>query len=89
MPAAGGRFTTYERVEPPPGWIVVSRDGTRVPFSRDNIMRRSGRVRQVHVVPEEVKDKLVSELDEELHRDFDREVESRVIGDMSWPSSVT
>lgn len=77
----GRRFTTYERVEPSARLIVVKRDGTRVPFSRDNVMRGVQAASGKRAVPEEVKDKLVSELDEELHRDFDREVESRVIGE--------
>jgi transcriptional repressor NrdR len=75
------RFTTYERVEPSARLIVVKRDGTRVPFSRDNIVRGVQAACGKRAVPEEVKEKLVSDLDEELHRDFDREVESRVIGE--------
>jgi transcriptional repressor NrdR len=75
------RFTTYERVEPSARLIVVKRDGTRVPFSRDNIVRGVQAACGKRAVPEQVKEKLVSDLDEELHRDFDREVESRVIGE--------
>jgi transcriptional repressor NrdR len=77
----GRRFTTYERVEPTARLIVVKRDGTRVPFSRDNIMRGVQAACGKRAVPEEVKERLVSDLDEELHRDFDREVESRAIGE--------
>lgn len=77
----GRRFTTYERVEPSARLIVVKRDGTRVPFTRDNIVRGVQAACGKRAVPEEVKEKLVSDLDEELHRDFDREVESRVIGE--------
>jgi transcriptional repressor NrdR len=75
------RFTTYERVEPTARLIVVKRNGSRAPFSRDNIMRGIQAACGKRAVPEEVKEKLVNDLDEELHRDFDREVESRVIGE--------
>jgi transcriptional repressor NrdR len=75
------RFTTYERVEPTARLIVVKRDGTRVPFSRDNILRGVQAACGKRAVPEEVKEKLVNDLDEELHRDFDREVESRTVGE--------
>jgi len=75
------RFTTYERVEPTARLIIVKRDGTRVPFSRDNIVRGVQAACGKRAVPEAIKEKLVSDLDEELHREFDREVESRVVGE--------
>jgi transcriptional repressor NrdR len=74
------RFTTYERVEQTARLTVVKRDGARVPFSRENIMRGVQAACGKRAVSEEVKEHLVSELEEELHRDFDREVESRVVG---------
>jgi transcriptional repressor NrdR len=77
----GRRFTTYERVEQTARLIVVKRDGTRVPFSRDNIMRGIQAACGKRAVPEEVKERLVNDLEEELHREFDREVESRAIGE--------
>ena len=77
----GRRFTTYERVEPTARLTVVKRDGSRAPFSRDNIMRGIQAACGKRAVPEEVKERLVNDLDEELHREFDREVESRVIGE--------
>ncbi len=75
------RFTTYERVEPTARLTVVKRDGSRAPFSRDNIMRGIQAACGKRAVPEEVKEQIVNDLDEELHREFDREVESRVIGE--------
>jgi transcriptional repressor NrdR len=77
----GRRFTTYERVEPTARLTVVKRDGSRAPFSRDNIMRGIQAACGKRAVPEEVKERLVNDLDEELHREFDREVESRIIGE--------
>ncbi len=75
------RFTTYERVEQTARLTVVKRDGSRAPFSRDNIMRGVLAACGKRAVPEEVKERLVSDLEEELHRDFDREVESSIIGE--------
>jgi transcriptional repressor NrdR len=77
----GRRFTTYERVEQTARLIVVKRDGTRAPFSRENIMRGVQAACGKRPIPEDVKEGLVSELEESLHREFDREVESRVIGE--------
>jgi transcriptional repressor NrdR len=77
----GRRFTTYERVEASARLTVVKRDGSRAPFSRDNILGGIQAACGKRAVPAEVKEKLVNDLDEELHRDFDREVESRVIGE--------
>lgn len=77
----GRRFTTYERVEQTARLIVVKRDGSRAPFSRENIMRGVQAACGKRPIPEDVKEGLVSELEESLHREFDREVESRVIGE--------
>src|SRR6478735_9049237 len=70
------RFTTYERVEETARLIVIKRDGTRVPFSRENILRGVQAACGKRSVPEEVKERLVEEVEEELHREFDREVDS-------------
>jgi transcriptional repressor NrdR len=75
------RFTTYERVEQTARLIVVKRDGTRAPFSRENIMRGVQAACGKRAVSEDVKENIVSDIEEELHRDYDREVESSVIGE--------
>jgi transcriptional repressor NrdR len=75
------RFTTYERVEQTARLIVIKRDGTRVPFSRENILRGVQAACGKRIISEEVKERLVDEVEEELHREFDREVESRMIGE--------
>jgi transcriptional repressor NrdR len=74
------RFTTYERVEQTARLIVVKRDGSRVPFNRENILRGVLAACGKRGIPEEVKEGLVDEVEEELHREFDREVESTIIG---------
>jgi len=75
------RFTTYERVEQTARLTVVKRDGSRAPFNRDNIMRGVQAACGKRPIPEDVKENLVSDIEEELHRDFDREVESSMIGE--------
>jgi len=74
------RFTTYERVEQTARLVVVKRDGSHVPFSRENILRGVQTACGKRPIPEEVKAALVDQIEEELHREFDREVESRAIG---------
>jgi transcriptional repressor NrdR len=77
----GRRFTTYERVEQTHRLMVVKRDGTRVPFHRDNIMRGVQAACGKRPIAEDVKERLVDQVEEEIHRDHDREVESRQIGE--------
>lgn len=75
------RFTTYERVEEMARLTVVKRDGTRVPFHRDNILRGIQAACGKRPVPEDVKARMVDEIEDELHRGYDREVPSRAIGE--------
>lgn len=75
------RFTTYERVEQTARLVVVKRDGTRVPFHRENILRGVQAACGKRNIAEDVKERITDEVEEELHREFDREVESRVIGE--------
>ena len=75
------RFTTYERVEETARLIVVKRDGTRVPFGRENVLRGVMAACGKRPIPEEKKIALVDEVEEELHRQYEREVPSRAIGE--------
>ena len=75
------RFTTYERVEETARLMVVKRDGTHVPFNRENVMRGIAAACGKLPVAEEAKQKLVDTVEEELHREFDREVPSKVVGE--------
>lgn len=75
------RFTTYERVEQTSRIAVVKRDGKRVPFDRDNIARGLDAACGKRPVSEDAKQRLVDEVEEELHREFDREVSSQLIGE--------
>lgn len=75
------RFTTYERVEPTGRLMVVKRDGARVPFSSENIMRGIANACGKRPISEDVKQQLASGVEEELHSEFEREVSSQVIGE--------
>ncbi len=75
------RFTTYERVELTHRLMVVKRDGTHQPFARDSILRGVQAACGKRAIPETRKQQLVDEVEDELHREFDREVDSRTIGE--------
>jgi transcriptional repressor NrdR len=77
----GRRFSTYERVEQASRLMVVKRDGSRVPFSPDNIVRGVANACGKRPIPEDVKQRLATEVEEELHAEFEREVPSTAIGE--------
>ena len=74
------RFTTYERVEAAERLVVVKRDGTRVPFNRENILRGVRAAVGKRAVAEEAKMSLVDAVEEDLHRRFYPEVPTVEIG---------
>lgn len=76
------RFTTYERVEETARILVVKRDGTRVPFNRENILRGVQAACGKRPIPEDAKSRVVDEVEEAVHREYEREVPSRVIGEL-------
>ncbi|MEC9372263.1 MAG: transcriptional regulator NrdR [Planctomycetota bacterium] len=78
--ACGRRFTTYERVEETARLTVIKRDGSRVAYDRENILRGVQAACGKRPIPEDVKRRLVESVEEGLYRDFDREVDSREIG---------
>ncbi|MEO1129702.1 MAG: transcriptional regulator NrdR [Planctomycetota bacterium] len=76
------RFTTYERIEDTVRLTVIKRDGSRVAFSRENILRGVRSACGKRPVPEDIKVAIVDQVEDELHRSYDREVESRTIGEL-------
>lgn len=76
----GKRFTTYEMVESFP-LMVIKRDETREPFSREKL--RSGIMRACEKRPVSVGsiDKIVDSIERRLQKSLDREVPSNVIGE--------
>jgi len=78
--ACSRRFTTYERVDATARLVVVKRDGSRVPFDRQKLLRSIQIAFGKRPIPDAVKRELAEEVDEDVHRAFDREVESVEIG---------
>lgn len=76
------RFTTYERIEDTGRLTVIKKDGSRVAFNRENVLRGVLAACGKRPISEEAKIQLVDEIEDEIHRRFDREVESRVIGEL-------
>ncbi len=75
------RFTTYERVEPTGRLMVVKKDGSRVAFSVENIMRGVANACGKRPISEDVKQRIAQEVEEELHNEFEREVVSTIVGE--------
>jgi transcriptional repressor NrdR len=76
----GKRFTTYERVEKTARLVVVKKDGSRVPFDLESVLRGIQAACGKRPIPEELKERIASAVDDEVHRDFEREVPSSEIG---------
>ena len=74
------RYTTYERVEKTARLMVVKRDGSRVPFDSDKILEGVLAACGKRPVPEDRKLAIVRQVEDEVHREFDREVPSEEIG---------
>jgi len=76
------RFTTYERVEQQARLVVVKRDGSRVPFDPDNILRGIQAACGKRPVPEDAKAGLAEAVEDELYQTYEREVDSSVVGEL-------
>lgn len=76
----GRRFTTYERIEQTRRLAVVKRDASRVPFNPEKILRGLHAACGKRPISEETKESIVREIDEAIHREFDREVPTAEIG---------
>jgi transcriptional repressor NrdR len=74
------RFTTYERYERTDRLVVVKRDGTRVPFSPENVLRGIVAACGKRPISEDRKAAIVREVEDALNREFEREVPSVEIG---------
>ncbi len=74
------RFTTYERVEKTARLMVVKRDGDRVPFDPESILRGVQAACGKRPIAEDQKEALVRSVEDELHREFEREVPSTEVG---------
>jgi transcriptional repressor NrdR len=75
------RFTTYEKIEESP-LKVIKKDGSRIPFDREKV--RSGLEKACYKRPvsDDQIEKVISDVEAEIYGEFDREVPSRIIGEM-------
>jgi transcriptional repressor NrdR len=73
------RYTTYERIEDSP-LRVIKKSGERVRFERERIL--TGMVRACEKLPVSIEDleAATARIETRLQEEFDREVESSVIG---------
>ncbi len=77
----GRRFTTYEYVEQVP-LMIVKKDGRRQAFDRTKLI--AGLVKACEKRPISIDriERLTTEIERELQRKYDREVDAGVIGEM-------
>jgi transcriptional repressor NrdR len=79
--ACGKRFTTYEYVEKTP-LMVIKKDGRREPFNREKILLGLRNACQKRAISMEKLEKLATEVETEIQKKFDQEIESRYIGEL-------
>lgn len=77
----GRRFTTYEVVEEMPLY-VVKKDGRRQPFDRKNILGGIQKACEKRPISLEKMEEMVSAIERDIYRSFDREVSSKDIGEL-------
>ncbi|MGB9791004.1 MAG: transcriptional regulator NrdR [Thermacetogeniaceae bacterium] len=77
----GRRFTTYERIEEPPLW-VVKKDGRRELFDREKLLRGIMKACEKRHATLETLSLMVDEIERELRDRAETEVSSQVIGHM-------
>lgn len=75
------RFTTYEVVEES-SLLVVKKDGRREPFDRKKILGGIQKACEKRPVSSEKIESLVSAIEREIHKKFDKEVLSKNIGEL-------
>jgi len=76
------RFTTYERIEQQVKVTVVKKDGRRVPWDRSRVLAGLERACFKRPVPETELHRIVDEVEDEVFSMHDREVQTRVIGQL-------
>ena len=75
------RFTTYEYVEKIP-LMVIKKDGRREPFNRNKILQGLVKACQKRTVGMDQLEYLVEEVEKEIQKKYEREMDSKIIGEM-------
>jgi len=77
----GRRFTTYEKMSESFKLSVVKKDNSRVPYDRDKLVLGLRKACYKRPVSAEQIREIADRVEQELFRNFDREVASSFIGD--------
>ena len=77
----GRRFTSYERIEEIP-YLVIKKDGRREPFNRNKILEGLVRACQKRSVGMLQLESLVDEVEKEIQKKYDREIDAKIVGQM-------
>lgn len=75
------RFTTYERPEEALRLVVVKKDGAREPYDRQKLIAGLQKACSKRPVGDEQVRAIVEAVEEDIYRQFEREVPSKFIGD--------
>ncbi len=75
------RFTTYERVEEVLRLSVVKKDGSREPYQREKMITGLEKSCYKRPVSSEQIRQIVESAEEQIFKNFDKEVPSRFLGD--------
>ena len=78
--ACGRRYTTFERIDAAP-LRVIKKDGTRVPFDRNRILKGMLNACEKRPVSLSALEDVVNRIEADIHRQHDREVPSQAIGE--------
>ena len=79
------RYTTYERMEEIP-LRVIKKDGTREPFDRQKILSGLLKACEKRPVPVPKLEEIVNRIELDLYEKYDREVKTKVVGEMVMQS---
>lgn len=75
------RFTTYEYVEQVP-LMVIKREGRRQPFDRKKIIAGLVKACEKRPISVDKLEEVTSQIERSIQKKFDREVETKVIGEL-------
>jgi len=75
------RFTTYEKIADSTRLYVIKKDNTRVPYDRDKVIAGLAKACYKRRVTAEQIQQVAEKVEEDIFRNFDKEVTSVFIGD--------
>ena len=75
------RFTTYETMESMPV-VVIKKDGSRQSFDRSKVLSGVIRACEKRPVPLEVQERIVTEVEQAIQNEMEREIPSSKIGEL-------